>query len=205
VESNKRVKFNDYDEEEVYDDRESYYDNEDYDDDEYREDEDFDDYDDEDDDYDDDYDVGDYDVVIKSNYETNGRSRREKKGKRVPRKELHDDDGSEPLDVYINKLTDKNSIIKPKIDKGKGVLRHEGQTQIGESSSLDHGYDTARSSEEVEEVNYEVFRPGPEELTKLEWSLNHKFFAELEIFGEGSSDSELSDCCDACIMEVDHT
>jgi hypothetical protein len=201
---NKRAKFYDEDhdyeeeeEEEVEDEEE--YDNEDYNDDDYCDD---DDYEDDDDDVDIDDADDDFDVDYESCYaNTNKRSKRaiEEKGKEVLRNELRNNSGSRS--VYINKFT---PFAKSKVDKGKGVLRHEESSRIGEGSSVSHEYNTANITKLPEEIDREIFRPGPEEQNKLEWSLNHVFFEGLEIFGE-DSDSELSECCDACMIEIDHS
>ncbi|RIA94071.1 hypothetical protein C1645_873656 [Glomus cerebriforme] len=132
---------------------------------------------------DDDDDDDDYNMMFES-YDNDTSKRSKVKGKGVLRNEPHDNSILQNVD--INKSIDV-AIVKPK-DKGKGVLRHE---EIIEGNYVIH------------ESNHEIFRPGPEEQIRLEWSLNHAFFEELEIFGE-NSDSELSECCDACIIEVDH-
>ncbi|GBC06157.1 hypothetical protein RclHR1_06660010 [Rhizophagus clarus] len=117
------------------------------------------------------------------------------KGKGVLRNELHDN--LELRNIDMIKSIDNYAMSK---NKGKSVLRHEGPSQIVEGSYMNNTADITNLSEVVDR---EIFRPGPEELIKLEWSLNHAFFEELEIFGE-DSDSELSECCDDCKMEVDH-
>lgn len=135
------------------------------------------------------------DVMIHKSYYDNTTKRFNKvKGKGVLRNELHDDLEFENADIVNNDAASKN--------KGKNVLRDEGPSQIVEGSYMNHCYNPANVTNLSEVVDREIFRPGPEELIKLEWSLNHVFFEELEIFGE-DSDSELSECCDACIMEVD--
>ncbi|EXX72698.1 hypothetical protein GLOIN_2v1774962 [Rhizophagus irregularis DAOM 181602=DAOM 197198] len=133
------------------------------------------------------------DVMIhKSYYDDTTKRSNHVKGKGVLRNELHGNLEFENADI-VNKDASKN--------KGKNVLRDEGPSQIV-GSYMNHCYNTANVTNLSEVVDREIFRPGPEELDKLEWSLNHVFFEELEIFGE-DSDSELSECCDACIMEVD--
>jgi len=93
------------------------------------------------------------------------------------------------LELQNTDVVNSDAVSK---NKGKGILRDGGPSQITEGSTAD-----------VTNLSVQgIFIPGPEELIKLEWSLNHVFFEELEIFG-GDSDSELSECCDACIMEVD--
>ncbi|CAG8615671.1 7593_t:CDS:2 [Funneliformis caledonium] len=134
----------------------------------------------------------DDDLMFKSHVDNEKAERPKRdKGKRVLR------DCFEPSrvqNVDINRLIVNAATHKPRVDKGKGVLRY-GEPVRG--NSVNHDNDTNGSA------NREIFRPGPEELIKLDWSLNHVFFEELEIFGE-DSDSELSDCCDDCIMEIDH-
>ncbi|CAI2162600.1 16922_t:CDS:2 [Funneliformis geosporum] len=134
----------------------------------------------------------DDDFMFKS-HDDNERAERHRreKGKRVLRDRF---EPSHVQNVDINRLIVNAATLKPRVDKGKGVLRY-GEPVRG--SSVNHDNDPIGSA------NREIFRPGPEDLIKLEWSLNHVFFEGLEIFGE-DSDSELSDCCDDCIMEIDH-
>ena len=151
-------------------------------------------YDDDDEDRYDDDDDTDYADDLESCYvDTTEQAKR--KGKKVLRNELHNNSG-----LRNAKFT---AFAKPKVDKGKGVLRHEESSRIGEGSSVSHGCNTTNITR-LSEGDRDIFRPGPEEQTKLEWSLNHVFFEGLEIFGE-DSDSELSDCCDACMIEIDHS
>jgi hypothetical protein len=139
------------------------------------------------------------DVMILKSYDDDTTKRsNQMKGKGVLRNELHDSLELQNADMV--KSIDNEAMSK---NKGKSVLRHEGPSQIVEGSYMNHCYNTAKVTNLSEVVDREIFRPGPEELTKLEWSLNHAFFEQLEIFGE-DSDSELSECCDACIIEVDH-
>ncbi|CAB4404618.1 unnamed protein product [Rhizophagus irregularis] len=108
-------------------------------------------------------------------------------------------------DVMIHKSYYDDTTKRSNHVKGKGVLRNELHDNlefenadiVNKDASKNKGKNVLR-----DEGPSQIVGPGPEELDKLEWSLNHVFFEELEIFGE-DSDSELSECCDACIMEVD--
>jgi len=136
------------------------------------------------------------DVMIRKSYDKDTTKRfNQVKGKGVLRSEMHDNSKLQNTDMVNSDAVSKN--------KGKSVLRDEGPSQIVESSYMNNYHNNADVTNLSEVVDREIFKPGPEELIKLEWSLNHVFFEELEIFGE-DSDSELSECCDACIMEVDH-
>ena len=54
-----------------------------------------------------------------------------------------------------------------------------------------------------ESKNKRAFVPNAETIIKLEWSLNHPVFKlDEEIFGE-STDTDISDCCSDCAIEVD--
>ncbi|GBC02692.1 hypothetical protein RclHR1_04760007 [Rhizophagus clarus] len=55
----------------------------------------------------------------------------------------------------------------------------------------------------IEPKTKRAFVPDAETMIKLEWSLNHPVFRlDEEVFGE-STDTDLSDCCPDCAMEID--
>jgi hypothetical protein len=70
------------------------------------------------------------------------------------------------------------------------VKKNQNETEVN---------DDAQSEPKIKRA----FVPDEETMIKLEWSLNHPVFKlDEEIFGE-STETDLSDCCSDCAMEVD--
>ncbi|CAG8665201.1 7673_t:CDS:2 [Funneliformis caledonium] len=112
-----------------------------------------------------------------------------------------------------NKASQENEMYVP-IAKEQNDSHKSGNTPNGIKETIMNPWDSAikkRKNKKTEEVNDGVlselqrkraFVLNADTMIKLDWSLNHPVFKlDEEIFGE-STDTDLSDCCSNCAMEV---